>query len=141
MRNQELFSGGTRGRQAAHTPRAGGLLRGVLAATALTLGCIVAFALIMRALKPSDLVVSAFNQILKLASILAGVWVGVGRGNPGGAGRGALIGLLYMALGVGLYALLSGEPLALLAYAADMGMGVAAGGLSGVVVSNLPAAK
>ncbi len=141
MRSSELFSSNYRSRT-GKTPITRGLIKGLIYAVVLTLVSVVLFALIMRAVKPSDIVVSVFNQLLKLAAILVGVWMGVGRGGANGASRGALIGLTYMALGVGLYALLSGQPLSWLAYLADLGMGFAAGGLSGLVVSNLsPSAK
>ena len=137
MRNPDLFPG-YRASSRGSTPITRGLGKGLFTAVALTLACIVIFALLMRAIKPSDTVVSAFNQVLKLAAILLGVGVCVGRGGVHGASRGALLGLLYMALGVGLYALFSNQPLSWMAYAADIGMGIAAGGLGGMVFSNLP---
>lgn len=138
MRSQDLFPGYRAGSRGS-TPITRGLLKGLLAAIALTLAGIVIFALLMGAIKPTDTAVSAFNQVLKLVAILAGVWISVGKGGVHGASRGALLGLLYMALGVGLYALLSGQSLSWLAYAADIGMGIAAGGLCGMIFSNLPA--
>ena len=44
-----------------------------------------------------------------------------------------------MALGVGLYALLSGQQLGLTAYLSDIAMGVAGGGISGAIVQNMRA--
>ena len=137
MRSQDLFPG-YRASSRGSTPVTRGLGKGLLIAVALTLIGIVCFALLMQAVKLSDTAVSAFNQVLKLAAILLGVGVCVGRGGVHGASRGALLGLLYMALGVGLYALLSDQALAWMAYAADIGMGIAAGGLGGMVFSNLP---
>lgn len=137
MRSQDLFPG-YRASSRGSTKVTRGLGKGLLIAVALTLVGIVIFALLMQAIKPTDTVVSAFNQVLKLASILLGVGVCVGRGGVHGATRGALLGLLYMALGVGLYALLSNQSLPWMAYVADIGMGIAAGGLSGMVFSNLP---
>ena len=55
--------------------------------------------------------------------------------------RGALVGLLYMAVGVGLYALLSGQAAPVTAYLADLAMGVAAGGIVGMILSNLTPAR
>ncbi len=138
MRNTDLFPG-YRGSSRGGTPITRGLFKGLLIAIALTLVCILVFALLMRVIKPSDAAVSAFNQVLKLVAILVGTGASVGRGGVHGASRGALLGLLYMALGVGLYALLSGQSLSWMAYAADIGMGIAAGGLSGMIFSNLPA--
>ena len=137
MRSQDLFPG-YRASSRGSVPITRGLGKGLLVAVGLTLGGIVVFALLMQAIRPSDGMVSAFNQVLKLASILLGVGMCVGRGGVHGASRGALLGLLYMALGVGLYALLSDQSLTWMAYAADIGMGIATGGLGGMVFSNLP---
>ena len=49
----------------------------------------------------------------------------------------ALTGLLYMALGVAAYALLSGQGAPWTAYLADLAMGTATGGIIGAIVSNI----
>lgn len=74
------------------------------------------------------------NQALKLLSVLAGTRAAVRSGGSGMVLRGALVGLLYMAVGVVSYAFLSGLTLSPAAYLADLGMGVAAGGLFGMVL-------
>ena len=128
-------------------PRSGGrqnktlkrMLLGFLAALSTTVLGVVLFALLLRAWQADAQTITVINQVLKLVAILAGVWVAVGRGGEKGALRGALIGLAYMGLGVALYGLLSGQQLSLAGYAADVGMGIAAGGLCGMILSNLPA--
>ena len=57
-----------------------------------------------------------------------------------GIRRGALLGLIYMGVGVLLYALLSQQQLTWLGYLTDALMGVAAGGLSGMLLGSLRAA-
>ena len=111
------------------------ILRGMLCAVGVTLGCVLLFALLMQWLKPSDTVIRVVNQLIKLASIFAGVWAMVGRGGEKGLMWGALLGLAYMALGVGLYALLSGQQLPFTAYLSDLAMGVAGGGIAGALLS------
>ena len=113
------------------------MLRGLGAAVAVTLAGVAGFALLMQWIRPSDSAVRIFNQVLKLAAIAVGVLVAVGRGGEGGLLRGAAVGLLYMAVGVALYALLSGQQAPFSAYLADLGMGVAGGGIVGMIVSNL----
>lgn len=49
--------------------------------------------------------------------------------------RGACVGLLYMALGIVCYALMMGQSPQLAAYLADLGMGLAAGGLFGMILT------
>ena len=113
------------------------LLRGLAAAIGVTLVCVLLFALFMQWLKPSDNVIRIVNQLIKLGAIFAGVRVMLGRGSDRGLAHGALLGLFYMALGVGLYALLSGQQLPLSAYVSDIAMGVAGGGICGALMHSL----
>ncbi len=117
------------------------LARGLLASVAVTILGVVVFALLIKWLALSDTVISVLNQALKLLAIFIGVRACVGRGGTGGVFKGALIGLVYMVLGVMGYAFLSGLSLSPTAYLADLGMGVAAGGLCGMIMSNLQAKK
>ena len=87
------------------------LARGLLISIGATLICVLVFALLMQWLRPAEGVVRIINQVLKLLSIGVGVYIAVGRGCEGGLIEGALVGLLYMAVGVGVYALLSGQEL------------------------------
>ena len=109
-------------------------LMGLRAAVLVTLLGVAGFALLMQWIRPSDQVIRVFNQVLKLLSIAAGVWVAVGRSGEGGLLRGALIGLVYMTLGVAMYALLTGQGAPVASYLADAGMGVAAGGIVGLLL-------
>lgn len=113
------------------------LLKGLGAALVVTIAGVAVFALLMQWVKPSDTVVRIFNQVLKLVSIGIGVYVAVGCGQEGGLLKGAGVGLAYMALGVAIYALLSGQQAPVTAYLADLGMGVAGGGIVGMILSNL----
>ena len=113
------------------------LFKGLGMAVLVTVAGVAIFALIMQWVRPTENAVRIFNQVLKLVSIAAGVWIAVGRGCEGGLLRGAAVGLLYMALGVALYARLSGQGAPMTAYLADLGMGVAAGGIVGMILSNI----
>ncbi len=113
------------------------ILKGLGTALLVTVAGVAIFALLMQWLRPAENVVRIVNQVLKLVSIGAGVYVCVGRGCEGGLLKGALVGLLYMAIGVGVYALLSGQGAPVSAYLADLGMGVAGGGIVGMILSNL----
>ena len=109
------------------------LARGVLLGVALTAVLVAVFALLISLFPLSDGVIRAVNQLIKLAAIVVGVCAAVRRGDKGGALRGVMVGLLYMALGVLVYALLTGQPVNALSYLADLAMGVAAGGLTGML--------
>ena len=125
-----------------HTGRRGSpvwmrILKGLGAALLVTVAGVAVFALLMQWLRPTEGVVRIVNQVLKLVSVGVGVYVAVGRGCEGGLLKGALVGLLYMAVGVGVYALLSGQGASASAYLADLGMGVAGGGIVGMLLSNM----
>ncbi len=126
----------SRGRQRRETG-AVPLLKGLGAALLVTAAGVAVFALLMQWLRPTEGLVRTVNQVLKLASIGAGAAVAVGKGCEGGLIKGALVGLLYMGIGVGIYALLSGQSAPMSAYLADLGMGVAGGGIVGMILSNL----
>ena len=113
------------------------LLKGLGASIVVTVAGVAVFALLMQWIRPTDTAVRIFNQVLKLVSVGTGVYVAVGRGQEGGLLKGAGVGLLYMALGVGVYALLSGQSAPAAAYLADLGMGVACGGIVGMILSNI----
>ena len=136
----------TQTRAAAHrkhthrnTKGVGRLLRGLGVSILTTLVGVALFSLLMQWVKPSDGVIRVFNQVLKLLSIALGVWSAVGRGGEKGLMRGAAVGLGYMGLGVALYAILSGQQAAFSSYLADLAMGVAGGGIVGIILSNISA--
>lgn len=131
---------GTRARHKGTRQGASGqsVLKGLVIAVLITAVAVVLFALLMQWIKPSDGVIRVVNQIVKLVSIAGGVFFAVGRGGENGLLRGAAIGFLYMALGVVLYAVLSGQQVGWTAYVADLAMGIAGGGITGMLLSNLP---
>lgn len=136
----------TQTRAAAHrkhthrnTKGVGRLLRGLGVSILTTLVGVALFSLLMQWVKPSDGAIRVFNQVLKLLSIAVGVWSAVGRGGEKGLMRGAAVGLGYMGLGVALYAILSGQQAAFSSYLADLAMGVAGGGIVGMILSNISA--
>ena len=113
------------------------LLRGLLTAIGVTLLCVLLFALLMQWLKPSDNAIRIINQLIKLGSIFAGVYVTVGRSGENGLLLGAGVGLAYMLLGVLLYALLSGQQLPWTADLSDIARGIAGGGIAGAIVAGM----
>jgi putative membrane protein (TIGR04086 family) len=116
---------------------AAAILRGVLFSAAITVVCVLLFSLIIGWTDMSDAVVRVINQIIKLGAVAAGVCFSVRRGEEAALRRGALIGLIYMGLGVLLYALLSAQKLTAVQYLTDLFMGIAAGGLTGMIVGTL----
>lgn len=115
--------------------------RGLLTAVALTILGVVVFALVIRWFNLTDTVISVMNQGLKLVSIFVGVRACVAPGSANGVFKGATMGFLYMLLGIAAYAFFSALTLIPSAYIADLGMGIAAGGLCGMIVTNMKSKK
>ncbi len=133
----------SRYRSGRHNPRRKGtpvwlrLLKGLGAAILVTVAGVAVFALLMQWLRPAEGMVRIVNQVLKLLSVGTGVYVAVGRGCEGGLLRGAAVGFAYMAIGVAVYAWLSHQNAPASAYVADLAMGVASGGIIGMILSNI----
>lgn len=127
-------------RRSARRARGGGalfaVLRGVLVAAAVTVLGVVLFALLLNWWDASDRAITAINQVVKFVSILAGVVSALNGQTQGGTARGVCVGFLYMALGILCYCLLMGENPSLTSYLADLGMGVASGGLFGMILTS-----
>ena len=111
------------------------VLRGVVIGACLTIIAIAVLALILNWWNASDGVITAINQVVKFAAILAGVTSAMQGGEQGGVMRGACVGLLYMAFGIVCYCLLMGQSPRFTAYLADLGMGLAAGGLFAMILT------
>lgn len=109
------------------------IVRGVVLSILATAVLVILFALLISLLDLSDSVIHTVNQLIKIISIGVGVCATVFPGSDKGLLRGALVGLIYMAAGVIVYALLTHQELTASAYLADLLMGVAAGGLIGLL--------
>ena len=114
----------------------GAVLKGVLVGASITVIGVAIFALILNWWNASDRAITAINQVVKFVSILAGVVSALGSDNQGGTLRGVCVGLLYMALGIICYCLLMGQQPVFSGYLADLGMGVASGGLFAMILSS-----
>lgn len=114
----------------------GAVLRGVLVGASITVIGVTIFALILNWWDASDRAITAINQVVKFVSILAGVVSATGGDAQGSVLRGICVGLLYMALGIVCYCLLMGQQPQLSGYLADLGMGIASGGLFAMILSS-----
>lgn len=114
----------------------GAVLKGVLVGASMTVIAIALFALVLNWWDASDRAITAINQVVKFVSILAGVTTALSSGAEGGVMRGICVGLLYMALGIVCFCLLMGQSPQFSAYLADLGMGIASGGLFAMILTN-----
>ena len=113
------------------------LIRGVLAAAAITLiGMLILSAAIIF-VGMSDGLLRAMNQLLKAASVVLGAYLGVGRGGERGLVTGAGIGGVYAVLGYALYALLGENGFQVPELLGELLLSVAAGATAGAVFANL----
>ena len=123
----------TRGRT---MPAASQLLLGLLLSLGVSAGAIVLFALAIQLAELGENWITPVNQFIKVGSILVGtLWAC--KGPLRGYQYGPLLGLAYMALGVGLYCALDGKLLPLTVILGDLALGAASGFLSGLLASAL----
>ncbi|MBR6185051.1 MAG: TIGR04086 family membrane protein [Clostridia bacterium] len=113
------------------------LWRGLLLSIAATFAAVVLFSVAIGLWDIPDGVIRVINQVIKVGAIFLGVQAVTPRGDEGGIRRGALLGLVYMGVGVLLYALLTQQKLTWLDCVIDVLMGVAAGGLSGMALGGM----
>ena len=113
------------------------LLKGLLVSVAVTVAAVVIFAVIIGLTDPPDSVIRIVNQVIKVGAVFAGVYAAVPKGSDNAIRKGVVIGLVYMGVGVLLYALLSGQQLTVISWLLDILMGIAAGGLSGMIVGSM----
>lgn len=111
--------------------------RGLLLSIGVTAAAVAVFAVIIGLTDVSDGWIQIINQVIKVGAIFLGVNAAVPRGDESGVRRGALLGLLYMGIGVLAYALLTRQQISWMGYLTDALMGVAAGGLSGMLLGSL----
>ena len=109
------------------------IIKGVLIGASITVICVAVFALLLSWWDASDRAVTAINQVVKFVAILAAVATALAHG--GGPMRGCVTGLAYMALGIIVCCLLMGKTPDMTAYLADLGMGLAAGGLFAMILT------
>lgn len=126
-------------RRRAQAARA--LVRGVLAAAAITLlGMLILSAAIIF-VGMSDGLIKVFNQILKIAAVALGAYLGVGRGGERGLMTGAGIGAVYAVVGYLMYALLGDNSFRVPELLGELLISVAAGATAGAVYANLRPSK
>lgn len=113
------------------------LLKGLLVSVAVTVAAVVIFAVIIGLTDLPDSVIRIVNQVIKVGAVFAGVYAAVPKGSDNAIRKGVVIGLVYMGVGVLLYALLSGQQLTVISWLLDILMGIAAGGLSGMIVGSM----
>jgi putative membrane protein (TIGR04086 family) len=117
------------------------LIRGLLAAIAVTLLGMLLLAAAIVFISLSDGAIRVLNQVLKAGAVIAGTYLGVGRGGERGLMTGAGIGAIYAILGYAMYTLLGGNAFRLTELLGELLLALAAGAASGAVFANLKPAR
>ena len=122
--------------------RALGMLgKGLIVAIPATLIGMTAIAALAVYGQASDDLIRGLNQLLKCLAIVLGVRFAVGRGGQRGLFTGMTVAMLYMALGYGMAVWLGGSAFAVPGMLGEILLGAALGGVTGAVMSNLPARR
>jgi putative membrane protein (TIGR04086 family) len=117
------------------------LIRGVITAVAATLiGMLILSAAIIF-IGMGDGLLRALNQVLKIASVALGAFLGVGRGGDRGLVTGAGIGAVYALAGYALYALLGEGGFSVAELLGELLIAIAAGATAGAVFANMQGAR
>lgn len=113
------------------------ILKGLLAAAAVTLLGMALIAALMLTARLSDGVLTLLNQLLKALAVVLGVRAAVERGGNRGFFTGMTVALAYMIAGYGLYVALGGGRFEVAQMLGEMLLGAAVGGAAGAVRVNL----
>lgn len=112
------------------------LLRGTIVAVIVSLILVLIFALIVNLVEIGDNIVMPVNQAIKIISVFIGCFIGI-KNRHHGVIKGALIGLLYTFLSIFVFGIISKEIDFQLINLIDVGFGIVAGIVSGILSVNL----
>ena len=114
----------------------GSLLRGALISVLATAVLVLVFSVLVLLMDLGGKVITPVNQVIKVLSILAGTFA-ASTGRVRGWVAGLIVGGAYMLLGIVLYCSFAGRMLPIAVMAGDLGLGLAAGLLSGMLAASL----
>lgn len=114
------------------------MAKGLGVASGVTLVSILAMALVVSKLSTmSDSAIIGINQAVKLLSILAGTFAMLGKKGEKGLVKGLALGGSYMLVGLAAFLAMGGSMPSIATLLADIAMGAAMGGISGIIATNL----
>lgn len=116
-------------------------LKGVMLASVITIiGMLLLTGwVVLKGLDESG--IQIVNQLIKVISVLAGVFASVGRGGEKGLFTGALVGILYILVGYALYCIIDGSYANAKVMAVEEAAGALIGATAGVALANMRAGK
>lgn len=116
------------------------VIRGILIAAATSVVLVLLFACAVLLFDLGAEVITPVNQVLKVASVLAGTLVAA-QGGIRGWCAGLIAGGGYMALGIALYCAFEGTLLPISVIAGDLALGLISGFLSGLLASTMKSVR
>lgn len=117
------------------------VFKGVMAAAAVTIVSMVLLTGFVVLYGLDDGAIRIVNQVIKAFSLLAGVYIAVGRGGEKGLLTGSAIGILYILIGYALYSAIDGSAAGAKVMAIEEAAGAAIGAAAGVALANMKAGK
>lgn len=117
------------------------VLKGVMAASLITIVGMLLLTgwVVVRGLNENGIMI--VNQLIKVISVLSGVFISVGRGGEKGLLTGAAVGILYILVGYGLYCAIDGGAASAKVMAVEEAVGAVIGACTGVLLANMKAGK
>ena len=112
------------------------VVKSSLIALSFSLIAILVFAFVLRITTISDGAIKPINQVIKILSIMIGVFVGLKKCNDLGFVRGLVIGLVYTIIAFLSFSILNGEFLLSTSLVNDLLFGSIAGAICGIIVVN-----
>ena len=112
------------------------LIKGSLIALSISLIAICLFAFILRFCDISEEAIKPINQIIKIASIVIGAYIGMKNCREMGLITGFFVGILYTILAFVIFSLLNGGFDFKSSLINDLIFGGIAGGISGILAVN-----
>ena len=112
-------------------------LRGAMIGIVFSFLAVLIFALFIKLANPVDAVIAPVNQVVKVLSIILGVFFCKRSPVSRGWLRGAVIGVLYILLSVALFSAIEQRVIFDAALLSDVILGVVAGAVSGIIRANI----
>ena len=119
------------------SPFIGSIIKGIMVALCISLLLVLVFAFLLKFTNIPDSAINPVNQVIKGASILAGVFIGLKKSKELGLVSGLLIGFIYTILAFLVFSILSGHFVFDITLLTDIVFGAVIGAICGIISVNI----
>ena len=119
------------------SPFIGSIIKGTMVALCISLLLVLVFAFLLKFTNIPDSAINPVNQVIKGASILAGVFIGLKKSKELGLVSGLLIGFIYTILAFLVFSILSGHFVFDTTLLTDIVFGAVIGAICGIISVNI----